>query len=365
MKTVLTWLKRSVLWLGLGFMLFTIVRTALAEPSTAPRDVDREKSDRVLEQVDGKVELRLQRPEGSWIGGLGIIEPASPERQLTPATTGRIVSIPVREGELVEQGALLVELESGLERAALAAAEAELASARLELRRIRGTVRTEDLEVLRRDEEAASVRAEQSASSYRRLLATQGSGGLSDEELERAQRQADQDALAARAATSRRKSAEESRPLDVQVAQARVDVAAARRDQAGANLELKRIVAPLTGEILEILFQEGEFVQPGGVEPVVVMGDTRTLRARIDVDERDVDAVLDSGQAIITVDAMPGRRFQGEVVSVARRMGRKNVRSDEPTERIDTKILEVVVDLGPVSDLIIGQRVMAYLQKRD
>jgi HlyD family secretion protein len=35
----------------------------------------------------------------------------------------------------------------------------------------------------------------------------------------------------------------------------------------------------------------------------------------------------------------------GKVVEVARRMGRKNVRTDDPTERIDTKILEVVLEL--------------------
>ena len=147
------------------------------------------------------------------------------------------------------------------------------------------------------------------------------------------------------------------------MAQAKVDGARARRDQAQASLELKRIVAPIAGEVLELLFHEGEYVSPGSAEPTLRLGDTRTLRARIDVDERDIDELLDGGTAIITVDAMPGRRFQGTIVSVAHRMGRKNVRSDEPTERIDTKILEVVVDLGAV-DLVVGQRVMGYLQKR-
>ena len=39
-------------------------------------------------------------------------------------------------------------------------------------------------------------------------------------------------------------------------------------------------------------------------------------------------------------------------------MGRKNVRTDEPTERIDTRILEVVVELETRDALIVGQRVM-------
>ena len=362
MKSLFAFLRRSVPWLVVAFMLVTILRTALAGPSTTPREEDRLASDRVLEQAEGTVELRLQRPEGEWIGGLGVIEPASPERQLASTSAGRIVSIPVKEGDFVEQGTVLVELDAAFERAALAGAEAEVTTAELELTRIRGSTRTADLDALRRESEAAGVRAAQSRSTYDRLQQTAGSGGVSADELDRSRRQAEQDDLAARAAENRRASAESARPLDVRVAQARLDSAIARRDQAAASVDQKQIVAPIAGQILEILFDEGEYVQPGGAQPTVVLGDTRTLRARIDVDERDIDEIQQGGLAIITVDSMPGRRFQGTIVSIGRRMGRKNVRSDEPTERIDTKILEVVVDLGPV-DLIVGQRVMAYLQK--
>ncbi|HEX4473944.1 MAG TPA: hypothetical protein VH142_02635 [Polyangiaceae bacterium] len=42
-------------------------------------------------------------------------------------------------------------------------------------------------------------------------------------------------------------------------------------------------------------------------------------------------------------------------------MGRKNVRTDDPVERNDTKILEVVVALDPTERLVVGQRVMGYI----
>ena len=44
-------------------------------------------------------------------------------------------------------------------------------------------------------------------------------------------------------------------------------------------------------------------------------------------------------------------------------MGRKNVRSDDPTERIDTKIREVVVDVTDEEGLVSGMRVMAYVTR--
>jgi HlyD family secretion protein len=42
-------------------------------------------------------------------------------------------------------------------------------------------------------------------------------------------------------------------------------------------------------------------------------------------------------------------------------MGRKYVRTDEPTERIDTKILEVVLELDDGHKLVPGQRAFGFL----
>jgi HlyD family secretion protein len=43
-------------------------------------------------------------------------------------------------------------------------------------------------------------------------------------------------------------------------------------------------------------------------------------------------------------------------------MGRKNLRTDDPTERIDTKILEVLVELERADRLVPGLRVLGYIE---
>lgn len=346
-------------------MLMGILRFALSEPATVPRDGDREAATRTLVPSGDAEDLVATRPEGDWVGALGVIEPATPERELGPAVGGRVDRVDVRQGDWVDQGTLLVALEADVERAALAAAQADVATAQLELTRTRGGVRTQDLTALSRDAEAARARADLSAATFGRLEATVASGGVSPDQLDRARRQAEQDGLAAAAAEARLQSAEDARPIDLRVAQARLDQARARRDQAQGQVALREVVAPIDGEVLEVLVDGGEFVQPGGVEPVVVIGDTRSLRARIDIDERDLASLASGARVIVVADAYPGRTFEGRVVSLGRRMGRKNVRTDEPTQRIDVKILEVVVDLGDVPELIVGQRVMAYVERRD
>ncbi|MEN0067002.1 MAG: HlyD family efflux transporter periplasmic adaptor subunit [Myxococcota bacterium] len=343
-------------------MVVGILRFALGAPATEPRDSDRVVAERVAASSN---DLRVQRPEGDWLGGLGIIEPASPERKLAPAVPGRVAAVYVDEGDWVEPGTVLLELESTVERSALASAEADVRAAELELARTGGRVRSQDLAALRGDAEAAEARAALSQAAFERLEATFGSGGVSPEELDRAKRQAEQDRSTADAVRARLQSAEDARPLDVRVAQARLASAQARRDQAKGAVGLRQVVAPVQGEVLEVLIGSGEYAQPGGSEPVMIMGDTRSRKARIDIDERDLAKLSEGARVLVRADAYPDRLFEGRVESVGRRMGRKNVRTDEPTQRIDVKILEVVVDLGQAARLIVGQRVMAYVEASD
>ncbi|MDC0670624.1 hypothetical protein [Nannocystis radixulma] len=49
------------------------------------------------------------------------------------------------------------------------------------------------------------------------------------------------------------------------------------------------------------------------------------------------------------------------MVEIGRRMGRKNIRTDDPVERIDTKILEVVIELDKAEALLPGLRVVSVI----
>ena len=73
-------------------------------------------------------------------------------------------------------------------------------------------------------------------------------------------------------------------------------------------------------------------------------------------------------RASITADAFPDQVFAGRVVEIGRRMGRKNIRTDDPVERIDTKILEVIIELDKrepdQGTLIPGLRVVSVIDDK-
>jgi HlyD family secretion protein len=86
------------------------------------------------------------------------------------------------------------------------------------------------------------------------------------------------------------------------------------------------------------------------------------LRVRLDVDESDVSKLRVSERACVTAEAYGTHKFWGYIVRVGRIPGRKNIRTDEPSEHVDTKILETLAELDPGQTLPLGPRVDSYVQ---
>jgi HlyD family secretion protein len=95
----------------------------------------------------------------------------------------------------------------------------------------------------------------------------------------------------------------------------------------------------------------------------VTLADRSTIRVRVDVDETDIGRVAVGQSAYVTADAFGARRFPGHVIRVGQVLGKKNVRTDEPTERVDQKILETLLELNDGRELPIGLRVQAFIEQ--
>lgn len=348
--------------LMLGTCGAQMVRTARAGPLVAPIQKDILKADRELVNPTGK-DVRAPLPEkGDLIGGNGVVEPAQRETKVAGQVTAVIKQVLAKEGQLVKQGDLLVQLDNGVELAALQSAEADVAAERATLSRTTKGLRVEDRDAVNAEAQAAKARAELSSGVLGRTEQLAKTGAATPDELERARRQAQQDAATFKATDARLRAAEAgSRGEDIAFQRARLLAAEARLAQAKAQLERLAIRAPLDGEVLQVKVREGELYTFQGTEPLVVMGDTRTLRVRMDVDERDVARVVNGATAYVTADAFGATKFPGKVVEVSRRFGRKNIRTDDPVEKNDTKILEVVIQLDSNEKLVPGQRVTSFI----
>jgi multidrug resistance efflux pump len=126
-------------------------------------------------------------------------------------------------------------------------------------------------------------------------------------------------------------------------------------------LEKTILRSPIDGVVLHRFRREGEAVSDQPPTPVVKLGDVSRLRVRVDIDETDIAKVAVGQAAYVTADAWPGQRFEGRVLRLGQRLGRKTLRTDDPAERNDSKILETLVELAPATRLPVGLRVDVFV----
>ena len=143
-------------------------------------------------------------------------------------------------------------------------------------------------------------------------------------------------------------------------AAASLDFSRAQLKEAEALLAKTVIRAPMDGVILHRYLRAGETVSDKAESPIFSMADDSILRVRVEVDETDVAKIRLGQLAWFTADAFGDQKFLGHVVRIGEQLGRKRVRTDEPTERVDTKVLETLVQLDGHPPLPVGLRVDSY-----
>lgn len=152
------------------------------------------------------------------------------------------------------------------------------------------------------------------------------------------------------------------RDEDVAIAQAHLASAEAMLAEAKARFDRSQVRAPIDGVVLRRYRRTGETVGDNPPTPIARIGDVTQRRVRADIDEADVARIHVGQPVYVTATAFGIQRFPGTVVRVGSQLGRKNVRTDEPTERVDTKVLETLVALQPGAPLPIGLRVDVFVR---
>ncbi len=225
---------------------------------------------------------------------------------------GRIVDLPIEEGQQVTAGALLARLENADYRQKVRIDEASV------------RVRQSDLALALAGTREQEVKASQQAMldaradlAQKRLDADRARQLFAKDEVSAQDRDLAVTALtraqAAYKASQERYSeaVEGSRKEDIAIARANLA-------QADANLGLSRIDfgyttlnAPMSGVITVRQAELGEVLQPGS--PVVSLADLDHIWLRAYVAETDLGRIRWGQSAVITTDTYPGRLYHGRI----------------------------------------------------
>ncbi len=295
----------------------------------------------------------------------GRVEPQSEEVLVSAEIDGKLAAVRVEEGDVVRKGQVIATMMNGDFAARVRLAEAAVAERQAELARLRNGARTQERSEANAFADEARAVLEQARSERERRRMLLDRGAISRSEFESADREFNV-ARARLEATKQRASlvSADTRTEDIQRAEAEVRSAEARVEEARALLAKTAIVAPINGVVLRKHKRSGESVSLQSGTPVVTLGDVRRLRVRVDVDETDVARVAVGQRVVVRAAAYGAKEFGGVVTRVGGILGKKNIRTDEPVERVDTKVLETLVDLDQGVELPVGLRVDARIETR-
>lgn len=194
--------------------------------------------------------------------------------------SGRLVSLHVKEGDLVQQGDLIAEIDSVPQQNNLRTAEAALEYARAQKKEKEASLALARLTYNR--QKAMLARAAVSQADYDTALA----------ELHQIEAQIAQ--------------------LDAQIAERQVSLETAKVD-----LGYTQITAPMSGTILAIVTQQGQTVNAVQSAPtIVVMGDLSSMIVRTEISEADITQVYPGQELFFTVLGAPEIRFEGTLETI-------------------------------------------------
>lgn len=252
---------------------------------------------------------------------VGALEPLE-QADVVARVSGIVAELPVREGDQVAAGELILALDPSDLRLNLQQAEAALRAARADLDALanqptpvqrleaRNNVATAEAELARLEAEVASARnlARAGAISPQELRQKEHSLAAAQRSLRLAQEHL--------AELERGATEHELERARAQVAQAQAEMA-----RAEENLRRARITAPMAGAVLELATRLGQPVEAGQV--VARLGQTDHLEVVAPVNEMDVPSIQ-IGQAVrVEADAVRDQTFEGTVTAVAPRGSRE------------------------------------------
>lgn len=240
--------------------------------------------------------------------------------QVAARTAGIVRDVYVHEGDAVTRGQSLARLEDDQQRLNAQRALAELNQARAQ--------------IAMSEVELVSARRE-----HERLKALSGANFVAGQKLDQAAdaiRQAEASLAAQRAA---------------------IATAQARLAQANYELELTVIRAPADGRIVRRQANPGAGASTLNVSNMFDLEPAGARIVRAEVAELALPSV-NIGQTVqLSPEGDPSKVYSGRVIRRAGMFGARKLQSDDPTERADDRVVEVVVSADE-APFLIGQRVL-------
>ncbi len=252
-----------------------------------------------LEVQIGKVD---RRKIVQTVSATGKIQPEI-QVEISADVSGKIIRLPVVEGQWVEKGAFLVGLDRERYVAAVESAEANVSSTQANAALVRENMNKTEKEFGRSKDLQARGLESQSAFETKQA--------------------------AYQVEVARYKSAMDQ-----------IEQAKAALKQARDDLSKTTIYAPMAGTISALNKETGEIALGSQFQKdvILVIADLKEMEAQVNVDENDITSIATGQQATIEVDAMLGQQLKGLVSEISTSANATGMATAEQKTEFEVKI---------------------------
>lgn len=277
-------------------------------------------------QKPNQLSVPPSAPFDKTVSGTGIIEANSRNIEIGSYVSGIVAKVFVVEGDRVAKGAPLFQIDDRAVNAELLSAEKELAAAEAKLADARVALADEQ-DKLKRVE---SLKPGLSVSTDRR---------------------------------ERQRYAVKRAQTQVNLATAEIDTARSRVEEVRVTQSRMTVTAPIDGRILKVRIQDGEFVDAkASADAPILMGNDTPLYLRVTVDENDTWRFTPDAKAVAALRSNKELKADLKLVRVEPYVQPKRNLNGDTTERVDTRVLEVVYEILPTKfPLYIGQQMDVFV----
>ena len=305
-------------------------------------------------------------PFAANVPGAGLVEPATENISIGTNVAGVVTKVFVKAGDRVNAGDPLFMIDDRSLRAELASRQAAVLAAQAQVDRL-----------------VSQPRPEEVPPAEARLKAAQSDLGDQEAKLAMWEQVPDKRAVSAEELSARRYAVMSSRARvaeasaqvtllkagawkpDMEIAQA--NLASAKADEQRTRTEIDRLTvrAPVDADILKVNVRTGEFATAGMLaDPLLTLGETRTMHIRVDVDENDAWRVTPGAPGIAYVRGNTSLSTEIRFVRFEPYVIPKKSLTGASSERVDTRVLQVIYEFehAKLPMVYVGQQMDVFIK---
>jgi HlyD family secretion protein len=310
-------------------------------------------------------------PFGKTVAGAGIVEPQTENISIGTAIPGVVleVYVPVdKVGSRVKAGAPLFRVDDRQLKAQLKWYEAQLAAAEAQLAKLDAMPRPEEL-----PPSEAKIRVAEGNVALQRDLSDRASRLIGTRSI--AEEDFRQRKLAMLVAEQSLSQAQADYALlkagawapDKAIARTTIEQAKAQIELTKTDIDRALVRAPVDGrteefDVLQVNVRPGEYVGTPPTQALFVLGNIHKLHVRVDIDEHDIPRFKKGAPAKASLRGNPGLAYPMTFVRVEPYVIPKKSLTGDNTERVDTRVLQVIYSLDATDKPIyVGQQLDAFV----